>query len=361
MPLDALVERLVDALVERLLERLVERLVERLSSRPGRVHASAWATGPSSDSISALRCRPPYRARMPRDTNLGARVRARKVKQVTTIQVDDPAVLRFDVELTEEYSAEVLVPRSLIGQLDGVVQGDELAVLVWLTAGAPQVQGRRVGTTWAQVFGLGTTLEVLQKLREMSPELQLNDHQLDYVCRKIDDSRSGHSAGRARIVGGVRWTPKRLACEQVDVAVVSSDLSGREAVAAVNNVLQDSAARRAALLPSNRAFGQAERLISMSTPRRRVIIGGCDLKTLPLALLKGIQEKEVYGSAGLAHPRHHALYYHGPGLQMTRRRDAAHAGVFVPSCAARTGIRDTRDCDHVQDSESALHITQPPT
>ena len=202
MPLDALVERLVDALVERLLERLVERLVERLSSRPGRVHASAWATGPSSDSISALRCRPPYRARMPRDTNLGARVRARKVKQVTTIQVDDPAVLRFDVELTEEYSAEVLVPRSLIGQLDGVVQGDELAVLVWLTAGAPQVQGRRVGTTWAQVFGLGTTLEVLQKLREMSPELQLNDHQLDHVCRKIDDSRSGHSAGRARIVGG---------------------------------------------------------------------------------------------------------------------------------------------------------------
>ena len=238
---------------------------------------------------------------MPRDTNLGARVRARKVKQVTTIQVDDPAVLRFDVELTEEYSAEVLVPRSLIGQLDGVVQGDELAVLVWLTAGAPQVQGRRVGTTWAQVFGLGTTLEVLQKLREMSPELQLNDHQLDYVCRKIDDSRSGHSAGRARIVGGVRWTPKRLACEQVDVAVVPSDLSGSEAVAAMNKVLQDSAGRRAALLPSNRAFGKAERLISMSTPRQRVIIGACELKTVPLALLKGIQEKEVYGSAGLAH------------------------------------------------------------
>ena len=80
----------------------------------------------------------------------------------------------------------------------------------------------------------------------------------------------------------------------------------------------------------------------MKASSKRVLVGGHALKTVPLELLKGIQEQQVYGSTGLAHLRHYSLIFHGPGLQLTMRRQEAHEGVslFLLLCfaAIRMGI-----------------------
>ena len=120
------------------------------------------------------------------------------------------------------HSAEVEIPRSLFAEVQHLVQADELAVLVLLTAGAPQLSRQGVGTKWAEVLGCGNTvLEVLDKLREMSPQLVIEERQFRSVLVKIEDARRSTSTDRPRIVGGVRWTPKELACVHVDAAAAS--------------------------------------------------------------------------------------------------------------------------------------------
>jgi len=53
---------------------------------------------------------------------------------------------------------------------------------------------------------------ILDKIREMSPLLQLSENQFRRVCEKIAQARDAHSAWRPRIVGGVRWVPRQVAC-----------------------------------------------------------------------------------------------------------------------------------------------------
>ena len=123
---------------------------------------------------------------------------------------------------TEEHSAEVEIPRSLFAEVQHLVQADELAVLVLLTAGAPQLPRRSGGTKWAEVLGCGSTVVgILDKLRKMSPQLVIEERQFRSVLAKIEDARRSKSTDRPRIVDGVRWTPKELACVHVDAAAAS--------------------------------------------------------------------------------------------------------------------------------------------
>jgi len=105
-------------------------------------------------------------------------------------------------------------------------------------------------------------------------------------------------------------------------------------MAAVNDQIASSASCRAAFAASHRSFAAAERLIGMRAPRKRVLIGGHALQTVPPEPLKAIQEQQVYGSAGLGHPRHFSLHFHGPGLQLTMRRQEARAGVSASASAS---------------------------
>ena len=87
---------------------------------------------------------------MPRGTNMGTSSSVRPVHGVTAIDMANPKTLRFDVEPTEEHSAVVEFPRSLLSLVQSKfeLQADELAALVLLTTGAPRVGRRAAGTTW---------------------------------------------------------------------------------------------------------------------------------------------------------------------------------------------------------------------
>ena len=164
---------------------------------------------------------------MPRNTSQDARSPERAVDKVTAIELDNHLVLRYDVAPTEEHSAEVEMPRSLFAEVQHLVQADELAVLVLLTAGAPQLSRQGVGTKWAEVLGCGSTVVgILDKLCEMSPQLVIEERQFRSVLAKIEDARRSTSTDRPRIVGGVRWTPKELACVHVDAAAASPGRGG---------------------------------------------------------------------------------------------------------------------------------------
>ena len=69
---------------------------------------------------------------MPRGTNMGTSSSVRLVHGVTAIDTANPQTLRFDVAPTEEHSAVVEFPRSLLSpvQSNFELQADELAVLI---------------------------------------------------------------------------------------------------------------------------------------------------------------------------------------------------------------------------------------
>ena len=93
------------------------------------MYVSARASGPSSDSISAIRCRPPYPAEMLRDTKLGARVAPAWSSGSRRSRWTTPRC--FVSTLSSQRST---APRfwcravGLLGQLEDFVQGGELAV-----------------------------------------------------------------------------------------------------------------------------------------------------------------------------------------------------------------------------------------
>ena len=173
---------------------------------------------------------------MPRNTSQDARSPERAVDKVTAIELDNHLVLRYDVAPTEEHSAEVEMPRSLFAEVQHLVQADGLAVLVLLTAGAPQLPRRSGGTKWAEVLGCGSTVVgILDKLREMSPQLVVEERQFRsvlsfciFALAKMQERRlrrlKTHAAARALIGHALlmmRWTPKELACVHVDAAAAS--------------------------------------------------------------------------------------------------------------------------------------------
>ena len=145
----------------------------------------------------------------PQDTDPGRDFVARKVAKVTAIETDDPGALHFQVEPTKKHSAMVSIPRTLVAQVQHLVQPDELAILVLFTTGihGPARKGLgfrlRPGTEWGLVFGCGSCrMGILDELRRMSPQLQLKDSHFRRICEKIAEARRKGSA-RPRVVIGM--------------------------------------------------------------------------------------------------------------------------------------------------------------
>ena len=142
----------------------------------------------------------------PQDTDPGRDFVARKVAKVTAIETDDPGALHFQVEPTKKHSAMVSIPRTLVTQVQHLVQPDELAILVLFTTGirGPGRKGVRPGTEWGLMFGCGSCrLGILDELRRMSPQLQLKDSHFRRICEKIAEARRKHSSARPRVVIGM--------------------------------------------------------------------------------------------------------------------------------------------------------------